>query len=151
MPKIKHITTGDIFTVAKTPVFDSGIWECGDQRFTDPAGTEYEAVEDILAVINFNYPTASATATDITVDVSVVNPADNLPLPVNKTYYAPLINIITGAMDQMLIVPITGGVGQAVFKVASAGVYSLKTDLIRPKPTAQFSEMPDISVYEAAQ
>lgn len=46
MPTIKHIATGKIFTVASQPQFSSGIWECGDQRFTDPDGAEYMPVTD---------------------------------------------------------------------------------------------------------
>lgn len=44
MPKIRSIATGEITEVSQTPVFVGGIWECGDQRFTDANGTEYEAV-----------------------------------------------------------------------------------------------------------
>lgn len=45
MPSIKHIASGEVFTVAATPFFSSGVWECGDQRFTDPSGTEYSLIE----------------------------------------------------------------------------------------------------------
>lgn len=147
MAKIKHINTGDIITVAKEPEFDGGIWECGNQRFTDPDGDEYEAVIELRPVINFTYPTAAERATNITVNVSVVNPADNSPIPVTETYYVPLLDVITGVMNQMLVVPIVNGVGQAVFSVATPGRYSIKTDLILPVPTAAFSETPDIAIF----
>jgi hypothetical protein len=42
MLTIKHISSGNIFTVSDTPVLTGGIWECGNQRFTDASGTEYE-------------------------------------------------------------------------------------------------------------
>lgn len=44
MPSIKHIESGSVFNVAEEPVFQNGIWECGDQRFTDPTGGSYAAV-----------------------------------------------------------------------------------------------------------
>lgn len=147
MPKIKHITTGDIISVAQTPVFDSGIWDCGDQRFTDVSGTEYEVVDAMKPIINFTYHPAAAKATDITVDVAVVNSADNSPVPVTETYYVPLINIITGAMEKMLVIPVVDGIGQVIFSVANAGVVGINVDLIRPKPTAAFSALPDIAIY----
>ncbi len=46
MPKIRHITNGDVLTVAEMPAFRDGIWECGDQRFTDATGSEYEPIAD---------------------------------------------------------------------------------------------------------
>jgi hypothetical protein len=98
-------------------------------------------------LINFTYPTAAAKATDITVDVAVVNPVDNSPVPVTETYYVPLMNIITNTMVQMLVIPVVDGIGQVVFSVESAGVVGINVDLIRPTPTAQFSETPDIAIY----
>jgi hypothetical protein len=44
MPSIRHIKSEQVFAVSETPRFVSGIWECGDQRFIDPDGTEYEGV-----------------------------------------------------------------------------------------------------------
>jgi len=44
MNKIERIATGDIFTTSEAPKFVSGIWECGDQRFTDETGTEYRPI-----------------------------------------------------------------------------------------------------------
>jgi hypothetical protein len=44
MPQIKIIASGAVVTVAETPMLVGGIWECGDQRFTDPAGDMYEPV-----------------------------------------------------------------------------------------------------------
>lgn len=48
MPKIRHITNGDVIDVAKPPVFVAGVWECGDQRFTDATGDQYEVVESAV-------------------------------------------------------------------------------------------------------
>lgn len=45
MPSIKHIASGEVLTVAAAPFFSAGIWECGDQRFTDPSGAEYSPIE----------------------------------------------------------------------------------------------------------
>jgi hypothetical protein len=41
MPQIQNIQTSAIFVTSETPRWVSGIWECGDQRFTDSTGAEY--------------------------------------------------------------------------------------------------------------
>lgn len=46
MYQIKNIETGNTFTVSQEPVWIAGTWECGDRRFMDPTGTDYEAVPD---------------------------------------------------------------------------------------------------------
>jgi hypothetical protein len=147
MAQIKNLITGDIFTVANTPIFDNGVWECGDQRFTDPIGDQYELVAPILPTIVFDYPVAIAVNTAATVNVSVVNASDNSQLTVNETYYVPLINTLTGAFEKMLVVPVVEGIGSVVFTPASSGVYSIKVEHILPAPTAAFSEVPNIAVY----
>jgi len=40
--QIKNIASGEIDAVASLPLWIEGVWECGDQRFTDPAKTLYE-------------------------------------------------------------------------------------------------------------
>ncbi|MGZ5025714.1 MAG: hypothetical protein ACXWE9_00965 [Methylobacter sp.] len=148
MAKIKHIESGAVYHTAEDAIWRNGMWECGDQRFTDPERNLYEPVAgDIPAVIRFDYPAASARDTDIPVNIAVINPADNTPIPVTATYYVPLMNVITGAMDQMLVVPVVEGEGQVTFKVAEPGRYSINPELILPKPTAQLSETPDIAVF----
>ena len=44
MAQIKRLSDGSLTTVALPPVWHNGIWECGDQRFTDPSQTLYQAV-----------------------------------------------------------------------------------------------------------
>lgn len=146
MTQIRHITSDTVYDVAEIPAWNAGIWECGDQRFTDPDMDQYEMVSAAQAVIHFDYPVAAAASTDITVAVSVLT-ADNSPVPVTDTYYVPLIDKISGALVKMLVVPIAAGVGEVVFGVATPGVYCIDADLVRPKPTASFSELPDISIY----
>lgn len=36
--------TGLTISVSAAPVYEHGMWECGDQRFTDPTKTHYEPV-----------------------------------------------------------------------------------------------------------
>jgi len=47
MAQIKRVDDGEIFTVASDPVWINSVWECGDQRFTDPSGSEYEPVSSL--------------------------------------------------------------------------------------------------------
>lgn len=54
MPQIRHIESDVTFNVSRNPVYVNGIWECGDRRFFDPAGSLYDP---ILTVIP---PTVSA-------------------------------------------------------------------------------------------
>lgn len=44
MHQIKHIESGEILSVSEVPTFAAGVWECGDQRFTDEDGDKYEAI-----------------------------------------------------------------------------------------------------------
>lgn len=44
MAKIRHIATGAVIVTTDNPIFRFGIWECGDMRFTDPDGAQYEVV-----------------------------------------------------------------------------------------------------------
>jgi len=47
MAQIKRVEDGEIFNVANDPVWIGGIWECGDQRFTDVHGDAYERVQQL--------------------------------------------------------------------------------------------------------
>ena len=42
MAQIKNLITNEMITVAEEPTWIAGVWECGDQRFVDPAQTRYE-------------------------------------------------------------------------------------------------------------
>ena len=42
--QIKHLSDSTLITVSEPPVWVSGIWECGNMRFTDPGQTAYAPV-----------------------------------------------------------------------------------------------------------
>lgn len=44
MPAILNKQTGETITVSSAPRYEHGMWECGDQRFTDLTGSEYAPV-----------------------------------------------------------------------------------------------------------
>lgn len=50
MPKIKCLMTGEIIITSEAPRLINGIWECGDQRFTDRNATMYQAVAEPVKV-----------------------------------------------------------------------------------------------------
>lgn len=50
MPQIKHIESDTVITVRDNPVFLNGMWECGDRRFLDPGGADYEPIFTPLTV-----------------------------------------------------------------------------------------------------
>lgn len=80
MYQIKHIMSNTIINVASEPVYSRGVWDCGDQRFSDPAGDQYEIlstnVPATISVITFKllFPIANrvainaARATDPTIE-----------------------------------------------------------------------------------
>jgi hypothetical protein len=47
MNSIKNKQTKTIFETSDRPFWNNGVWECGDQRFTDESGDEYELLCDI--------------------------------------------------------------------------------------------------------
>lgn len=46
MPKIRNINSGAVTDVSRIPVFSEGIWDCGNQRFIDKSGNQYEIILD---------------------------------------------------------------------------------------------------------
>ncbi len=50
MPQIKRIADGALISVSDAPKYISGIWECGDQRFTDENRDQYESAH-VLPVV----------------------------------------------------------------------------------------------------
>lgn len=44
MAQLKNLHTGEVFSVAAAPLWNGGIWECGDVRFVDMSGQEYSVV-----------------------------------------------------------------------------------------------------------
>lgn len=50
MPTLRENATGRDILVQQTPRLVAGIWECGDQRFTDETGTQYSTVDDFPVV-----------------------------------------------------------------------------------------------------
>ena len=54
MAAIKHLATGETITVAEAPTLIQGVWECGDQRFTDPSGDQFVQIPTIsTSVVDF--------------------------------------------------------------------------------------------------
>ncbi len=68
MYQIKHISSNTIINVASEPFLSGGIWDCGDQRFSDPVGDQYEIVPISapakISVIEFKllFPVANRAA-----------------------------------------------------------------------------------------
>ncbi len=80
MYQIKHIASNTIINVSSEPIFRGGVWDCGDQRFSDPNRDQYEIVPISapakISVITFKllFPIANrvainaARATDPTIE-----------------------------------------------------------------------------------
>lgn len=52
MSKIRRLSDNAEIEVAKQPEWKNGVWECGDQRFTDPDKSLYESIPDAPIVPN---------------------------------------------------------------------------------------------------
>lgn len=46
MSKIRHLSDNVEIEVASQPYWKQGVWECGDQRITDPDKSLYESIPD---------------------------------------------------------------------------------------------------------
>ena len=92
-------------------------------------------------------PVSSPVSTTITGSITVKNAAADTVLPVNKTYYVPLLNKVTNQMDQMISVTLVDGVGPISFEVANPGVYGIRTDLTLPVPTTAITGQTEIAIY----
>ena len=42
--QIKNLSSGAVYAVSQQPEWALGVWECGNQRFTDPSQTLYQAL-----------------------------------------------------------------------------------------------------------
>lgn len=51
MPQITHIESNVTHNVSQNPIYQNGVWDCGDQRFIDPDGTLFEPVLTAVPVI----------------------------------------------------------------------------------------------------
>ena len=89
----------------------------------------------------------AAAATNITGSITVKDASTDTLLPVNKTYYVPLLNKITNQMDQMITVALTDGSGPISFEVANPGVYGIRTDMILPAPTTAIIGQTEIAIF----
>ncbi len=110
-------------------------------------GDQWEQMPDVAAYVEISIPIHAASATDISVALAVkVAATDEVIETLTETYYVPLVNVMSGQMEQMLTIPVVDGAGAAIFQIANSGVYSIKPDLITPKPTAELRDVPNIAV-----
>lgn len=98
-------------------------------------------------VVKIVSPVSSAKNAAFTVSVSVVDANDNDALvDVTETYYIPLKNAMSGDIDQIITLPIANGAGSVDITVATAGIYDIAEQYIRPRPTARIAETVDIVI-----
>lgn len=94
MAQIENIATGAVYTTAETPVWVNGIWECGDQRFTDPARNLYEVPATYAPLTPMQFYLAFKTSermllkalatTGIPVGSPLVSPAPATAIPADS-------------------------------------------------------------------
>lgn len=48
MPQITYMESNVTHNVSQNPIYQNGVWECGDQRFIDPDGSLYEPIIDVV-------------------------------------------------------------------------------------------------------
>ncbi|MDE2388895.1 MAG: hypothetical protein KGN35_07430 [Betaproteobacteria bacterium] len=127
---------------------DPGRWRWNGSALVERA--DYAAVlaaRALKPVTVIDVPVAAAVSTPITGSIQVKDASSGAALPVNKTYYVPLMNKITGAMDQMIAVTLANGSGPLSFQVAVPGIYGIRTDLIIPAPATEITGQTEIAIY----
>ena len=107
-------------------------------KLPDPVSTS----ETFLHV---TYPTLSAVNAQVDLTVSVKF-ADGSPVPVQSTYYVPVIRLADSKQIAFLTVDFTDGVANVNFTPNEPGVYIMDTSKIRPIPTSIIVDHPEIIV-----
>lgn len=93
--------------------------------------------------------TVTLDATEVTPGTTVTGTVevrqDGTLVNISGTYHVPVFDV-DGRKATMLRVTVSGGQGTKAFSLSDEGIYTLRTDLIRPKPTAQMAESPELVV-----
>lgn len=90
--------------------------------------------------------TEVAVGTEVTATAEVRDSSGSLVL-VDGTYYVPVVGI-DGRQQRLLTVAVAGGQGSASWVPAAAGIYTVRTGLIRPRPEARLAVAPELIVTE---
>lgn len=92
-------------------------------------------------------PNSAAKGTNVNGSIAVRDATTGAVIPVNETYFVPIMNMITNQLEMMLQVNVTNGDGTFSFQLANAGLYSFDKKHIRPVPTTEIDGQTDISIY----
>lgn len=95
----------------------------------------FEVAPDTNTYLHITTPAPTTVNTDITVTVDIKDAAGNL-VPVNSTYYVPVIRTSDNIQALLLVVNFVNGQASNTFQIKDSGIYTIKLDKISPKPTS---------------
>ncbi len=88
----------------------------------------------------------SVVTKDETITVSVEVSADLIIVPVDRTYYIPVLRMSDGKQGKFVKIDLLGGSGTALLDFKEEGVYSVDSDKIVPPLGEGFSISDDIQI-----
>jgi hypothetical protein len=117
-------------------------WELIEGVWTAPA---VPASVDTNTYLYITYPEFGQVGAAVDLVVSVKF-ADGSPVPVQSTYYVPVIRDSDGKQAAFMVIDFTDGVANASFTVSEPGKYVMLSDKITPAPTSIIIDHPEIIV-----
>lgn len=117
-------------------------WELIEGVWTAPAQVE---PVDTNTYLYIESPTLATINVPINLTISVKF-ADGSPVPVQSTYYVPVIRDSDGKQAAFMVIDFTDGMAQASFTVTEPGKYVMLSDKITPTPTSIVVDHPEIIV-----
>jgi hypothetical protein len=117
-------------------------WELVDNVWTAPS---VPAHIDTNTYLYINYPEFGQVGTPVNLIIAVKF-ADGGPVPIQSTYYVPVIRDSDGKQAAFMVIDFTDGVANASFTVSEPGKYVMLSDKITPKPTSIIVDHPEIIV-----
>jgi len=120
------------------------IWQGGGTpalhgQFADPPSPP------VLNIILPGSPVSAGVAFNYSADVRDSGAA---LVPINDTYYVPIIRDADGWQAYLLVVDVVNGEAAGSVTIPDPGVYVLRLDKVRPTPQSQLSQNPEIIVTD---
>lgn len=150
---VENVVEAEAGHVASLPGYDH-VRDVTDQRVGP--GDQYDAASDAFSrpapppgphSIEVTLDAATVPAGTAVTATATVYAAGGSVAPVDGIYYVPILGI-DGRQMRLLTVSLTSGEGSATFSLSDAGIYTLRTDLVRPQPTARITEPPELIVTD---
>ena len=117
-------------------------WELIDGVWTAPS---VPTQVDTNTYLYITYPEFGQVGIPINLTIAVKF-ADGSQVPIQSTYYVPVIRDSDGKQAAFMVIAFTDGVANASFTVSEPGKYVMLSDKITPKPTSIIVDHPEIII-----